>query len=322
MTSVRPSPDPVYVLRGSNSPVTCVHFPTCLAGHLYSGTQSGKVFLWNLETRRISDTLDGHGGSTILSVVDVDSSTLLTQGRDGLVILWENKETKWQPENHFKCTSQSFCASAIVKCSNSNASLLAVPSDVTSQVDIFDLDTGEKVTFFKPDSSRTKYGMCMAIKLVSPPSSDQCHQVLIGYESGHVALWDTKTSKMIDSLELYKESVMCLDYSSQMSKGLAGSADNTLKSFSIYENNKLTLGPEFNATNPGFSKIVFRPDSKIVTVAGWDCNIRIFSFKKLLKPLAVLSYHKQNVQSVDFSQCNLLACGSQDQLISMWDIYR
>ena len=196
-----------------------------------------------------------------------------------------------------------------------------MPNEITSQVDIFDLDTNKKVTYFKPDSSRTKYGMCMTIKPIWSSSSNQCHQLVIGYESGHIVLWDIKTSKMLDTLELYKESVMCLDYCPQMSKGLAGSVDNTLKSFCVSEDNKLTLGTEFNATNPGFSKIIFRPDNKIVAAAGWDCNVRIFGVKKFLKPLAVLSYHKQNVQAIDFSQGNMLACGSQDQLISLWDVY-
>ena len=46
-------PDPVFVLRGAESPVTAVTFLHAAEGqkdnHIAAGTQDGKVFIWNLK---------------------------------------------------------------------------------------------------------------------------------------------------------------------------------------------------------------------------------------------------------------------------------
>jgi WD40 repeat protein len=81
----------------------------------------------------------------------------------------------------------------------------------------------------------------------------------------------------------------------------------------VYKNEIITK-------NPGFNQILIRKDQKIVAAAGWDSHVRIFTAKKL-KPLAVLSYHKENVQCLTFSTDNILSCGSKDHHISLWEIY-
>lgn len=46
------APDPVFVLRGAESPVTAVTF-LCPAkeqdSYIAAGTQDGKIFVWNLK---------------------------------------------------------------------------------------------------------------------------------------------------------------------------------------------------------------------------------------------------------------------------------
>lgn len=50
-------------------------------------------------------------------------------------------------------------------------------------------------------------------------------------------------------------------------------------------------------------------------------RIRVFSMKSM-KPLAILSYHRDSVYSLDFSKSdNLLVASSQDNRISLWNIY-
>lgn len=77
--------------------------------------------------------------------------------------------------------------------------------------------------------------------------------------------------------------------------------------------------------NPGVSQLCIRGDGKLLASAGWDHRVRVFGWKKL-RPLAVLQYHSDMVQSVAFSdhqdpQQRLLAAGSKDQRISLWSIY-
>lgn len=77
--------------------------------------------------------------------------------------------------------------------------------------------------------------------------------------------------------------------------------------------------------NPGASQLCIRGDGKLLASAGWDHRVRVFGWKKL-RPLAVLQYHSDMVQSVAFSdhqdpRQRLLAAGSKDQRISLWSIY-
>lgn len=77
--------------------------------------------------------------------------------------------------------------------------------------------------------------------------------------------------------------------------------------------------------NPGVSQLCIRGDGKLLASAGWDHRVRVFGWKKL-RPLAVLQYHSDMVQSVAFSdhqdpRQRLLAAGSKDQRISLWSIY-
>lgn len=204
-----------------------------------------------------------------------------------------------------------FCGACLL------GSLTAIPSEFQSQVDLFDIRTFQKASSLSPDSDDKPLGMCMKIK--ASQTSDSV-DILVGYEDGSVALWDLRTNKMAANTKVHKESVMCMDFNSVINKGFSGSPDETLISWEI-KDKKIKTNNEVTVKNPGFNDIVTRKDGKIVVAAGWDKQIRIFGCKKL-KPLAILSYHKDSVNCVTFSPDNILACGSKDQHISLWDVYQ
>ena len=193
---------------------------------------------------------------------------------------------------------------------------IAVPTDSVSSIELFDLLTKQPIGQLQPDLSQIKYGMCMTTKSVQNK-----HEIVVGYENGCVALWDVRNFKMVASANLHSESVMCLDYCENINLGISGSADDKLKSWIISNDVSIDSKKDITATNPGFNSILIRPDHKIFAAAGWDSNVRIYSVKKL-KPLAVLSYHKDTVQCLSFSSDNTLACGSKDHHISLWDVYK
>lgn len=145
-------------------------------------------------------------------------------------------------------------------------------------------------------------------------------KILIGYENGSIALWDFRQSDIVHRLKIHADAVMCLDYSPLQNKGFSGSAVEDLCSWKIL-NDKINMDSSTKATNPGFNDTLIRKDGKLVVFAGWDGNIRIFGAKKF-KPLAVLNYHKGSVHCLAFSEDNILACGSKDEQITLWDIYR
>lgn len=116
---------------------------------------------------------------------------------------------------------------------------------------------------------------------------------------------------------------------------LCGSACNTCKGMHGYNLQTpakisflfvvLQLQDSVTLVNPGVSQLCIRGDGKLLASAGWDHRVRVFGWKKL-RPLAVLQYHTDMVQSVAFSdhqdpRQRLLAAGSKDQRISLWSIY-
>lgn len=311
MTARPPPPDPVYTLRGVGNPITALKFQTDES--LYSGDSKGSIHTWDMKIRRISSTLRAHPGHSVLWMDFTQTGTLLTQGRDGWVKVWSPNEARWTETGTVKSTSLGFCGACLLNTQN----LIASPSDAQSQVDILDLNSNKLVSSLKPDIGDKPLGMCMKIRVSQTPDAAD---ILIGYEDGSVALWDLRTNKMVDRVKVHEESVMCMDFNSEIKRGFSGSVDQNLVSLDI-EDDKIKIGCKVTVKNPGFNDIVTRKDGKIVVAAGWDSQIRIFGCKKL-KPLAILSYHKESVHCITFSPNNILACGSKDQHISLWDIYR
>ncbi|XP_071114359.1 guanine nucleotide-binding protein subunit beta-like protein 1 [Haliotis cracherodii] len=311
-----PPPDPSFILRGASSPITSLAFSS--PHTLYSGTLDGKVLQWSLASRRVQSKIDGHEGHTVLWVCPLSEDCVLSQGRDGFVKSWQYQEGSFTNTGNMRCASMGFCGSSTVL--HNNSQLIATPSTVTSHVDIYDLQSKHCVMALKPDCSSQKVGICMSIKTANSESEN--NQILIGYENGSVTLWDFRTQKCVSTLEtLHGDSVMCMGFSSSSRKGISGSVDNKLVCWRVDTESCLQKTGELEITNPGLNDIVVRSDDKIVACAGWDNTIRLFGLKKM-KPLAVLCYHRDSAQCLAFSQDNLLACGSKDQLISVWDIYR
>ena len=80
-------------------------------------------------------------------------------------------------------------------------------------------------------------------------------------------------------------------------------------------------GETIQLINPGVNCIKIRQsDSKIFATGGWDYRIRLYGTKKQ-NSLAVLCFHKSAVNTIDFSRENLMAVGSNDGVVSFWDLY-
>ena len=157
--------------------------------------------------------------------------------------------------------------------------------------------------------------MCAAKEEGSPAP-----HILVGYESGVILLWDVNTGTEVSSIQSHTETVMCLGFCPSLDLGFSGSVNHTLTSWGVKEGEP-SPGRMIEITNKGLNDLVIRGDGRIVATAGWDSRIRVFSCKKL-KPLAVLDFHKESIQSVSFSKGGLLAAGSKDKTISVWSVYQ
>ncbi|XP_051552696.1 guanine nucleotide-binding protein subunit beta-like protein 1 isoform X1 [Myxocyprinus asiaticus] len=321
MVMARPPPDPLYILRGSGAAVNTLHFSCSGQGPplLYSGSGKGAIHVWNLTTRRAEYVLESHAGNSVIWLQTFnESNTLISQGRDMQVCLWDMSEGRSTVTDSLLTGSVGFCQCSLLEtCAGST--LLAHPTEQMEDVSVVEMRSWTPVCTLKSDS---KLGMLMCMKMWQ---ADSGPVLCAGYEDGSLVLWDVSNRRPFSCLKAHPEPVMCLDVDLHRQKGISGSSEKILHSWTLDNQQVLQMNNSSHLTNPGVSQLRIRADGKIVATAGWDNNIRVFGWKKL-KPLAVLQHHTDMVNSVAFSDHRdppqrLLAAGSKDQRISVWSIY-
>ncbi|KAM9995640.1 hypothetical protein ACTFIY_001811 [Dictyostelium cf. discoideum] len=345
------APDPYYILRGHKFNVNSVLFDKINPNLLYSGSGDGELKLWNIEEKKCISTQIAHsegigGGVLSLQWLSNDNNenndefcgNILSQGRDGVIKIWSIVDN-CTFKNTYRLETNSL---SLGKCSTLSSNLLSIsgcngidPTSSTSQVEIWDLKNKQVINKLKPNNQQLfeKLGLPMSLKLYyenenndnsnnsSNQSNDQI-RLCTGYENGELLIWDLRnTSIPLVSSKLHNEPILSFALSNNSTKGISGSADTNIIEFNInYESKQFNITKTHKLNNGGISEIKIRNDEKIYATAGWDKRIRIFNFKKQT-PLAILKYHTESVYSIDFNSNNILASGSKDCKIALWDIY-
>ncbi|XP_054448673.1 guanine nucleotide-binding protein subunit beta-like protein 1 [Pteronotus mesoamericanus] len=315
-------PDPQFVLRGGLSAVHALHFCEGAQGQgpplLLSGSLSGLVYIWSLQTRRTVATLDGHGGHCVIWLQTLPQGPqLLSQGRDLRLCLWDLAEGRNAVVDSLGLESVGFCKGSILASSPQHW-MLAVPGKGDDEIQILEMPSKTSVCTLKPEAD-AKPGMPMCLKLWQAGSGSR-PLLLAGYEDGSVALWDVSERKVCSRVACHTEPVMGLDFDSQKARGVSGSAEKALAVWRLDEQQALQVCRTHELTNPGVSDVKIRPDRKILATAGWDHCVRVFHWRTM-KPLAVLTFHASAVHCLAFAADGLLAAGSKDHHISVWSLY-
>ena len=218
----------------------------------------------------------------------------------------------------------TFCDSSLLDLTDHH--LLFTPVEESGTISLhylhsdFTLDVRQSLKSLAPTPQK-EHGMSM--KVCSFKNADSAPRLLVAYESGSLILWDAMHCVVLNKIQAHSDSIMCLNICSTkdplVSKAVTGSVDTDLKSW-LVSNDSLSSDLSVTLTNPGLGSLATRRDGRIFASGGWDGQCRIFTVAKL-RPLAVLSNHKESVQCVSFSPDNKLAAGSKDGYISLWDIY-
>ncbi|XP_037777614.1 guanine nucleotide-binding protein subunit beta-like protein 1 isoform X1 [Penaeus monodon] len=319
-------PDPVFVLRGANAPVTAVTFfeydGTGKIQRVAAGTQEGQVFIWDLKTSSIVCKWSGHPGSSIVWIHSLVPGKLWTQGRHDSIKLWDITALPPEAESQYPIVDYLGFSQCSLTCLPNGNSLLAVPGPDQVGVTVWDTKTKYKICSLVPQDAKSRGSLMQVVWL----NTAEHIQPLIAYESGHISLWDWSNTSLISETRV-NDNPICLSFHNDSKTGIVGTASEKVFVFRI-DNMSVTINKEIQITNPGVSSCITRPDGKIFALGGWDSRIRLFSSKKC-KPLAVLQYHKKTVECLAYSKCDvdhygfgyILAAGSSDHSISLWNIF-
>jgi len=334
MESSKKSPDPLYHLRGHESVVNAVKFYPKDKDILLSGGGDGNLIFWNLSRRRpehiipnahtlkelgeMESPVDPNNSGSEIVHVDVMQDKPLSQGRNGLIKIWDIE--KLVSILTIRAETFSFCKCAVYEPSEST-SLIAFPKEDPHCIEIWDIRENKAVHHLKCDSNDSKLGMCMSLKIFQPKKTSDII-VASSYENGSIYFSNLKTGTIMMSSKLHSQPALCFDIDDEGAQGVSGSAGTNIVIFSLdYEKESCSIAKEFTVNHEGIATSKIRQDQKIFATGGWDHRIRIYNWKKL-KPLAILKGHTEGVFCLDFSPLsNLMASGSKDKRIAIWSIY-
>ncbi|CAI2173318.1 15885_t:CDS:2, partial [Funneliformis geosporum] len=323
---------PIYIFRGHKDQINHLEFYQNNT-RLISGDAGGIIIIWNMKTMRPTLQFKAHNEG-ILKCLFLNNK-LISHGRDNLLKVWkidrnslnddkrviteekivEIKDDDDEPklEKSLSVNSLNFCKfDYCFKGENDQDILIALPSSKESAaIDVWNLSNQKRILGF---DGKREIGYCMAIKLFQHPTNKSEYLILSAFENGGVILWSFSSNKSKDddvdeewfserlwSVKQHKETVLALDVSKNRKFAISTAGDNKIVKYNFNEDfEKEPLINSITIKSVGIADIKIRTDSKIFATAGWDSKIRVFSSKSM-KPLAILSYHKESVYSLAFA---------------------
>lgn len=194
--SLGAGPEPVNVLRGHTSPVTCLL--SIDDDLLLSGSDHGVIKLWSIEgIREITKEHKAHDQS-IQSISRLSKNSIVSSGRDGLALVWDLESNEIIPSFSIFTGCTHFCNSATIVNTDEQTNLICCPSN-EEQIVMWDIRESNAHTVAMTFDARPlniKTGMTMSL-VYRATRNNAAHHVIGGYESGDILAFDVRANKYL-----------------------------------------------------------------------------------------------------------------------------
>ncbi|KAL9089423.1 MAG: hypothetical protein Q9165_005744 [Trypethelium subeluteriae] len=336
-----PPAQPVYVLRGHNSPIHAV----AIIRHnsrLLTGDADGWVSLWSLATKRAVAVWRAHQ-ATILGLKEWGDDNIITQGRDARLVIWQLRmtdepglEKKLPVEGTSDDPKQpwmlhsltvntiNFCAFSVCsdpgrtlpshisqgvrQVDDDNRGLLAaVPAATDGQIDVFHLPSQYRLSTI-PSPRDAKTGMVMTVQIFH-----QRDTLLLaaGYENGDVALYtyNSSSASWVPQYHatVHSQPVLSVDVAPSLGFFYSSSADAIIAQHPLMTQNEaecslVRSSPVREIKTKHSGQQALSVRSDEKILATAGWDSRIRVYSaKTLKELAVLKWHKEGCYALSFA---------------------
>ncbi len=132
-----------------------------------------------------------------------------------------------------------------------------------------------------------------------------------------VRIWDTKSAKLIATLEGHQSMVTSCAFSPDGKTIASAAADKTVR---IWDAKSAKLIATLEGHKSAVNSCAFSPDGKTIASAAWDNTVRIWDAKSA-KLIATLEGHEDRVTSCAFSpDGRTIASAARDSTVRIWDV--
>uniref|UniRef100_A0A0K2UB97 Guanine nucleotidebinding protein subunit betalike protein 1like [Bombus impatiens] n=1 Tax=Lepeophtheirus salmonis TaxID=72036 RepID=A0A0K2UB97_LEPSM len=300
------------------SPVTLLTFSED-GSQLLSGCSDGTVLIWNTRSWKTLQTFQTN--SVIQWVIElIPYSEYVLQTREGAFLI--KKGLALTPlQSNITDMHQGFCKAHYL-----NTKLASPQKEADILIRSYNPKTGFECI---RSLSLREVGSLTSLRWVREGKN-----IIANYEIGKMFLWNTETGQQLHSIDIMN-SPWALDWDPHVSIGLVSGPHNEIICFTITDDYKsLRILKSRTLPTEGISEIKIRYQSKakVACASSWDGTIRLFSWMQpeKIKSLGALKFHTETMNCVTTScvpikmegkELYMIAAGSKDERISLWDIY-
>ncbi|KAJ5742536.1 vegetative incompatibility protein HET-E-1 [Penicillium nucicola] len=264
-----------------------------------SGSLDNTIKLWDAQTGKERQTLEGHSDSVRSVAFSTNGQTVASGSDDHTIKLWDAQTGKERQtlEGH----SDSVRSVAF----SPNGQTVASGSD-DHTIKLWDAQTGKERQTLEEHS-----GVVSSVAF-----SPDGQMVASGSVDETIKLWDAQTGKVRQTLDGHSDEVWSVAFSPDGQTVASSSYDCTIKLWDTQTGReRQTIEGHSNYVQ----SVAFSPDGQTVASGSYDRTVKLWD-AQTGKERQTLEGHSNSVLSVAFSpDGQMVASGSVDETIKLWD---